>query len=122
MKTILRIATLSIFFSLSANTYSEGTDHFEGKKFDNIAEAVEVLKDYNQRFEDKMNGQLDALTLHEIHELSYTMEDALAYITSTLYTVAEELETVHQATEHASPDTVRDSGTKYLELTRAIIH
>lgn len=121
MKTILRIAALSIFFSLSANAYSEDAKHFEGKKFDNITDAVAVLKDYNQRFEDKMNGELDALALHEIHELSYTMEDAVAFITSTLYTVAEELEAVHQATEHASPGTVRTSGAKYLELSRAII-
>ncbi len=80
-----------------------------------------VFNDYNQRFEDKLNGELDSLALHEIHELTYTMENALAYITSSMYTVAEDLEAVHQATEYANTDQVLKSGAKYLNTSRQII-
>ena len=121
MKSLLPSSLLALALSLSANAFAEGPAHFEGQKFNDIAQAVSVFNEYNKRFEEKLGGELTGLDLHEIHELTYTMENAVAFITQSMYTVAEELEAVHQATEISNADVVRKSGQKYLELSRSIV-
>lgn len=115
------ISTFIVCVSLSTSVYAEDPKHFAGKTFNSITEAVSVFNDYNKRFESKLTGELSALDLHEIHELTYTMEDALAYITKSIYTVAEDLEAVHQATEYADAEKVQKSGATYLKLAREIV-
>ncbi|KZY64734.1 hypothetical protein A3742_01630 [Oleiphilus sp. HI0071] len=121
MKPTYLLSTLVLSLSIGSAAYGEQPEHFKGKTFTELSQAVAVFNDYNQRFEDKLNGELDSLALHEIHELTYTMEDALAFITSSMYTVAEDLEAVHQATEYANADKVRESGARYLNASRQII-
>ena len=121
MKSLLHTSTLALALSFASNVFAESPAHFEGQTFTDLSEAVKVFNDYNKRFENKLEGELNGLDLHEIHELTYTMENAVAYITQSMYTVAEELEAVHQATEISNADVVRESGKKYLELSRQIV-
>lgn len=121
MKTTSLLSILTLSLSISAGANAEQPEHFQGKTFTELSQALAVFNEFNDRFEAKLNGELNALALHEIHELTYTMENALAYITSSMYTVAEDLEAVHQATEYANTDQVLKSGAKYLKASRQII-
>lgn len=121
MRSLLPSSIFAVALSFATSALAESPAHFEGQTFTDISQAVKVFNDYNKRFEEKLEGELNGLDLHEIHELTYTMENAVAYITQSMYTVAEELEAVHQATELSNPDVVKKSGKKYLELSRNIV-
>ena len=105
----------------STGALAEEPQHFGGKKFSDITTALSTFHEYNERLERKLEGDLKPIDLHEIHELTYTIEDALAYITNSLYKVAEDLESVHVATEYANPEKVATHGALYLKAANQII-
>ena len=121
MKNLTALMLATSLMSLSQIAFSETAKHFEGKSLESIEEALEVFKEYNEQFEAKLNTALDPLALHEIHEMSYTMENALGYIANTINTIAEDLESVHKASEHANPERVKEKGSEYLKLSRTVI-
>lgn len=59
--------------------------------------------------------------MHHIHELTYTLEEALKKIHTDLAEVAEVLEEVHLASEQADAETVKNSGQAYLKVTRTVV-
>src|SRR5690606_21127756 len=70
------------------------------------------------------NGQLEAILAKDelgpedtakIHELTYTLENALARIESEVEALEETLEEVHVASERYEVETVRTQGRKYLD-------
>lgn len=96
--------------------------HFQGVKPASLAEAVAVFSDYNQQLEAILaKGTLDAVDMHNIHELTYTLENALETIEDELEQLAELLEDVHQATEHGETDKALRQGRAYLEMARQLI-
>jgi len=55
--------------------------------------------------------------MEEVHEYTYTMEDAVARIASDMEAIAVVLEEVHQASEGDDPDALRAAAGAYLEKT-----
>lgn len=97
-------------------------DHFEGKPAETLDEAVSNFREYNNRLAALVNkGALSAQDLHRVHEITYTLENALEKIREELAELAEVLEEVHVASEMADADSVRSRGRIYLETAGQVV-
>ncbi|MCA1806064.1 MAG: hypothetical protein LC646_12220 [Xanthomonadaceae bacterium] len=100
----------------------ERPDHFKGLPANTLEEAVRNFSEHNHKLEAVLTQ--DTLTSRElfaIHELTYTLENALERINTELEALAETLEEVHVASETADTETVRSKGGEYLSVSRKMI-
>lgn len=97
-------------------------DHFDGKPADTLEAAVTNFSEGNQRLAELLKADtLDDEQLAEIHQLSYTLENALAKIDDEVEGMAVSLEEVHVGSETGAPEQVADSGQTYLEAAQTLI-
>ena len=95
----------------------DGRPHFSGKGADSIKEAFQHLEEGNEKLETYLEGDSIAnVDLAHIHELTYTLENALAKIQDSLNSMAATLEEVHLASEKGDADVVLQSGREYLSI------
>ncbi|MEQ8484642.1 MAG: hypothetical protein RIB46_09785 [Pseudomonadales bacterium] len=98
-------------------------DHHAGEPAPTLTVALANLQDYNARLAAILaQDELTAADLAVVHELTYTLENALARIREDVALVAEHLEAVHLASERADVATVRDRGRSYLDGVRPLSH
>jgi hypothetical protein len=122
MKKHLMMATLaSGMFLFSSAALAERAEHYEGESADSLEQAVENFVEYNRKLEATLAE--DELTLEDvayIHELTYTLENALERMNQDLSGLAVTLEEVHLASEVNDVDKIREEGRKYLEVADKI--
>lgn len=99
----------------------EKYEHFKGKPSETLSEAVGNFSEYNAKLDTVLDGKVDENAIHEVHELTYTLETALAKINEELAVLAEKLEELHKASEKHDPDGVIRLGREYLEVSRQIV-
>lgn len=97
---------------------AERPDHYEGEPAASMEQALANLGEYNARLEALLAE--DEVDLHTVHELSYTLENALQRIQAELQEAAVALEDVHVASENADAATVKARGQDWLQATRAL--
>jgi hypothetical protein len=91
-------------------------DHYQGEQPADLAAALTLLSDYAQRLEQQLQVQdLDAVALNDIHQLTYTLENALERLAEDVSALAELLESVHVGSETAAAAAVRADGARFLE-------
>lgn len=122
MVKLPRILVLLSGLLLPLGIQAERVDHFKGLPAHTLEEAVQHFSEYNR----KLHGRLDQDTLTatdmaKIHELTYTLENALAKISEELTLLAETLEALHVASERADHKGVRTHGRVYLEAANTIV-
>jgi hypothetical protein len=116
----IMLAAVSLL--LSTPVVASDVDHYEGKKAETLEEAVTNLREYNGRLEALLDKEeLSAEDHAAVHELSYTLENALQRIEKELPGIAADLESVHLASERLEDETVRGDGRRYLERTHTLI-
>ncbi len=96
-------------------------DHFEGKPAETLREAVANFREYNQRLKEILEGDLSDQDMVEIHELSYTLENALEKINAEFTQLAATLEEVHLASERLDEETVSTKGQEYLSVAEEVV-
>lgn len=102
---------------------ADGTaDHYEGAPAETLAQAVTNLSEYNGRMarilaQDNMSGA----DMEEIHQLTYTLEVALAKLNAEAAALADTLERVHLASEGNDVAALRSVATAYLDTARQIV-
>lgn len=114
------LASTAMLFTLPG-VASEDYEHYKGEPATSLEQAVANLSDYNNRLEKVLAGDLTPESMNEVHQLTYTLENALGKMDEELEDIAQRLEKVHKASEQADPDTVRKQGKVYLEKTRTIV-
>lgn len=122
MRPSLLIPALGL---LCAATAVQGDDdrpeHFEGERSDTIAEALDNLREYNAKLNAIIErNELTAAEMAEIHQLSYTLENALERIEDEVEDLAEVLEEVHIASEEMDRETVRKQAPAYLSGSESL--
>jgi len=115
----LTIATAALMFSLPA--FAEEYEHYKGEPAETLEQAVANFSEYNSRLDKALAGELSPEAMNEIHQLTYTLENALDKLNEEFDDLAERLELVHEASEHADPETVEREGSIYLEKSRKVI-
>lgn len=117
--TTLITAALLLSAPLQADDRPE---HFEGKPSRTLTEAMAHFSEYNRQLEALLaRGELTPQDLHDIHVLTYTLENALERIDDSVAQLQEQLEDVHKGSERADPEKVKRQGKAYLTLSRELV-
>ena len=96
--------------------------HFKGVPSHTLEEAVKNFSEYNKKLAVIMQKQeLKPVDMAEIHQLTYTLENALAKIEDALERIEDNLEEVHQASEKGDYDKALKKGREYLIESAIII-
>ncbi|MCH8543662.1 MAG: hypothetical protein LAT61_08835 [Alcanivorax sp.] len=112
---------LTLLFG-SGLALADRADHFEGLPADTLEQAVANLSEYNRKLAALVaQDSLSPQDMHAVHQLTYTLENALERIHTELGDLAEVLEEVHVASETADPDTVLQQGRAYLDKARTLV-
>lgn len=113
---------LSLFiglFALASTPSAADTDrveHFQGQSADSLAEALDHLQRYNARLAALIEAdEITAETSYEVHELTYTLENALGRLAKELGVVQDTLEKVHLASEADQGEVIATQGQQYLK-------
>ena len=106
---------------LTPFAFADEVEHFKGKPAETLEQAVSNFKEYNQKLEQILKGELSPEAMNEVHQLTYTLENALGKINEEFDTLAETLESIHLASERADANTVKASGQQYLDFSRQVI-
>jgi len=121
-KPLLAIILTTAGLSLAATATAAEVEHYQGKEAKTLEQAVTNLRDYNQRLEALLEKEdLTAAELEKVHQLTYTLENALKRINTELGSIAGNLETVHLASERRETETVRSKGRIYLQQVDTLI-
>lgn len=122
MKLLTTLAIAGIVSFSAPLMAEERPDHFEAKPSPTLEAALENLAEYNPRLADLIGKEsLSPEDLNTVHQLTYTLEQALQKIGEEKDRVAVLLEEVHLASESADSETVKGSGKGYLEGTAPLI-
>ena len=100
---------------------ADEVEHFEGEPSRTVAEAWENLQTGNAELRALINGHTSPVEMAEVHEISYTLENALARLAEAHETSAVNLEEVHVASERNDTETVRANGEAYLEAISGLV-
>ncbi|AHK79400.1 hypothetical protein M911_09815 [Ectothiorhodospira haloalkaliphila] len=122
MKKYLMIAALTAGMTLSSGAaWADRVDHFKGKSADTLEQALENFVEYNRKLETALaEGELTPEAVAHIHELTYTLENALERMNQDLADLADTLEEVHLASEVNDVERLREEGRKYLDVANKI--
>ncbi|MEE4295221.1 MAG: DUF6746 family protein [Wenzhouxiangella sp.] len=105
-----------------ASDDDDRVDHFKGKPAETVAEALENFREANDRLAEIIAmDNPDTQAVFEVHQLTYTLENALEKIRDELEDVADVLEEVHVASERNDGETVKKRGVVYLETAQQIL-
>lgn len=121
MKVFNYLAAAALSFGVATMAKADTIEHFKGKPAENLEVAVSNFNRYNQRLETLLKkDSLTADDVTKVHELTYTLENALAKINEELNKLADTLEDVHKASEKYDADAVQQHGDTYMEVINTI--
>lgn len=120
----LKLFATVVVLGVSAASWadSDRPAHARGEPAETLQQAVTNLSEYNTRLEALLErDELTARDMHDVHMLTYTLENALQKIQADLQETAGVLEEVHIASETNEPDVVKEKGQVYLQSTRTLV-
>lgn len=112
------------FLSPVTLTQAQASDdeHFEGEQPETYVQAQAVLQKYNAQLAAfAEDGEISPAEMGQVHELTYTLENALEKMEDTLDQVAERLEVVHEGSEHGAYQSVLDNTRQYLQASTPLL-
>jgi len=115
MKMLTNAALIVALTLPSIAPADERPDHYEGEPAESLEQALENLSEYNARLAAILDkNELAAADHGKIHELTYTLENALARIREEVDDMAIKLESIHVASEERDSTTIRAQAPDYL--------
>jgi small-conductance mechanosensitive channel len=114
---------LAISLLLTAQAFADSKNqHFASLASPDIQTAKCNIQTYNDKL-DALTQKTDitALDMVKVHELTYTLEDALKRLSNDLAIAAEELEKAHLASESMNKEVMSKAANEYSKLARALI-
>ncbi|MCC5796061.1 MAG: hypothetical protein JJU48_01880 [Methylophaga sp.] len=107
----------ALSFTFNPVIADDRVDHFKGLQAQNLSEAFAHISDYNQQLQELLNADLTPEAILQVHELTYTLENALERLETELDAWAEQLEELHLASEKFDAEAVKTEGDAYLSLS-----
>lgn len=95
--------------------------HFQGKEISSPEQALTVFKETNTKLAEVLKTELTPVSMTTVHELTYTLENALALIPAADDEIKEVLEEVHLGSESMDVERVLENGEYYLQLAKKLI-
>ncbi|MBI1263268.1 MAG: hypothetical protein GC187_00870 [Alphaproteobacteria bacterium] len=113
MKMYVMVAVLAAALAAPAALASDDDDHFEGLPAQTLDEALINLRTSLPVLKTTLEGELDAVSMNAIHELTYTLESAMERVRLEVVALQTELEALHLASEQWEADAVRSHGAAF---------
>lgn len=121
-RSVFLAASILILSFTTFASANERPNHFKGKSANTLKQAVINFSEHNAILEEILAKEsLTSEELHNVHELTYTLEKALNKINEEFLELAKTLEKVHVASETADIETVKNQGFRYLGIARQVI-
>ena len=121
-RTALFAAAILASYPAFAQDTQDSVDHYAGESAETLAQAQANLAEYNAKMAATLaKPDLSANDMEDIHQMTYTLEVALAKIISEATALAETLERVHHASEMGSAGRLRDLATQYLTVAQQLV-
>ena len=123
MKNAAKITAILGFAITSISTVaSEDGNHFPSLDAPNTTVAVCNLNNYNEKLKTILaKSELSDLDMLKVHELTYTLENAVIRLQKDLENIAVDLEKAHKGSEALKQDVIKQSGTDYLNALNMIL-
>lgn len=121
MKHLTQLACAAIL-AVTPAFAQDRADHYAPQPSDTLEEALANFSEYNAIMAGIMAK--DSLTpndMEDVHQLTYTLEVALAKLIADSTALADQLEYVHQASEGSNAERLREYGLTYLETAQKIV-
>lgn len=97
-------------------------DHYEALPAESLEQALTNLDSHGRELAALIaKGTLDTEDMVKIHELTYTLENALERLRNELEQTADVLEEVHLGSETMDQPRVMDNARRYLDVMNQII-
>ncbi len=120
--TAMATAAVLGLVTVAAPTMADDVDHYAAKPSETLEEAVKNFSEYNERLADILaKDELSADDLEGIHQLTYTLEVALAKINEEMADLPETLERLHLASEAPNAAEAQGVGKVYLETAQTVV-
>lgn len=115
-------AVAAALLSVQPAISDETIDHYAGEPAETLEQALANLSDYNGRLEQILaQDSLSTNDMEDIHQLTYTLEVALAKLNAEGAALAETLEQVHLASEGSDVPALRAVASEYLATAQQIV-
>lgn len=114
-------ATPLVSTSAIADDDERQYQHFKPEPAENLQQAIMNLNKYNAMLDEIVNGDLSAEDMAKVHELTYTLEVALARLSKELDVAANSLEEVHLGSEQMNKQRVKGFGKDYLKTLNHLL-
>lgn len=119
---IFSIAMMSAISVTTSANAGEEYQHFPSVASPNTTAALCNLASFNEKLAQITHKQtLTPEDMVKVHELTYTLENAVIRLQKDLNAIAEDLEEVHKASERLEQSTIKDSGKAYLKALDVIL-
>ena len=121
-KVVFLIVSVLLFCHASFTMADKKPIHFKGKSSETLEQAVSNFSEYNNKLAAILSK--DALSpqeMQQVHELTYTLENALEQINVSLTELAISLEAIHVGSETGDEETIKTQGSHYLSTARQLI-
>jgi hypothetical protein len=122
MYKLIMITSMALVTLGSTAIADEKYNHFPSIESTDFKTAFCNIERYNEKMITITNKPvLTSLDMLKIHELTYTLENAINFIKVSLENVSQNLEDVHKASERLDQKTIHASGEKYLKATKRLL-
>lgn len=119
-QTLSAAVIAGAIFGMTQAHASKG--HFKGKPAETLEQAIQNLKEYNPKLAAIVNqDKISTAQMGEIHQLTYTLENALERLEKEIDIIEDLLEDVHKASEKADYDKAQKQGRAYIEKMNTLI-
>ena len=113
---LLSSSVFALVIALSATVHASEIRHYKGKDINTVEEAIAVLQEYNPKLQAMLEAEeLKPLDMGKIHEMTYTMENALKILEGSLKITQRNLEELHLSSERMETEKAKTYGGLYLE-------
>lgn len=123
MKKLLALLVAVVFLGHSAFAAADvQSGHFKGKPSETLDAALSNFTEYNDKLAAILKqDKLSPVDMQNIHELTYTLENALEKINTSMIDLAALLEAVHVGSESGDTAAIQVEGVRYLDMARQMI-
>ena len=105
----------------TASSASDRVEHYEARSAATLEEAVAIFVEFSDALKTVLEREpLEAADLEAVHEITYTLENALERMRGDLAELADIVEALHLASEDHDEAATREQGAAYLEIARTL--
>lgn len=122
MKKLLLSAVSISFLVAPTLSADEDYDHFPALQAPDTSVAICNLNNFNAKLQAILNKpQIGVEDMVKVHELTYTLENAVQRLQQDLVVIADDLERAHKASESLQQDMLRTSSNAYLSALELLL-